>query len=83
MMCFDFESVGSLVVRSRAEAKRALPAPQARAMPDGADLNAATIKGDLEKVKELLAAGVSPDYSDKAHVRCFKDTPIKCTSLTF
>ena len=52
-------------------------------MPDGADLNAATIKGDLEKVKELLAAGVSPDYSDKAHVRCFKDTPIKCTSLTF
>ena len=52
-------------------------------MSDGADLNAATIKGDLEKVKELLAAGVSPDYSDKAHVRCFKDTPIKCTSLTF
>ena len=52
-------------------------------MPDGADLNAATIKGDLEKVKELPAAGVSPDYSDKAHVRCFKDTPIICTSLTF
>ena len=73
---FDFESVGSLVVRS-GDARRLDSSTfgHTRAMPDGADLNAATIKGDLEKVKELLAAGVSPDYSDKAHVRCFKDTP--------
>ena len=30
----------------------------------GADLNAATIRGDRAAVSKLLAAGISPDYAD-------------------
>ena len=33
----------------------------------GADLNAATIRGDRAAVEKLIAAGASPDFSDKAH----------------
>ena len=33
----------------------------------GSELNAATIRGDLAAVSELLAAGVSPDFSDQSH----------------
>ena len=33
----------------------------------GADLNAATVRGDRAAVTKLLEAGVSPDYSDTSH----------------
>ena len=33
----------------------------------GADLNTATIRGDAAAVERLLAAGISPDFSDAAH----------------
>ena len=33
----------------------------------GADLNAATLRGDLTAVEKLLRAGVSPDFYDQAH----------------
>lgn len=33
----------------------------------GADLNAATIRGDKAAVEKLLKAGISADYSDTAH----------------
>ena len=33
----------------------------------GADLNAATIQGDIKAVTKILESGVSPDYSDAGH----------------
>lgn len=33
----------------------------------GADLNAATVRGDRAAVTKLLEAGVSPDFSDTSH----------------